>query len=234
VLSKGKGFSWGQSMREIVLDTETTGFKPQDGHRIVEIACVELQDHLPTGLQKQWYLNPERDVPEDAVRVHGLTTEFLSKFPVFGEVAGEFLDFLGDAKLVAHNASFDLAFLNAELKRLGLPALPASRAIDTVQLARQRFPGAQASLDALCKRFGVDNSSRSLHGALLDSTLLAEVYLELLGGRQTGFALSSAPKVVEAPRRVPRAPRPHAPSPDEQAAHQRLLSQLKSPVWLME
>ncbi len=220
-------------MREVVLDTETTGFKPQDGHRIVEIGCVELINHLPTGRQKQWYLNPERDVPEDATRVHGLTTAFLAKFPVFGEVVGEFLDFLGDARLVAHNASFDMAFLNAELKRLGLPALPASRAVDTVQLARQRFPGAQASLDALCKRFGIDNSSRSLHGALLDSTLLAEVYLELLGGRQTGFTLAIAATAAPAPRRTPRAARPHAPSPEELAAHHTLLSQLKNPIWGM-
>ncbi len=220
-------------MREVVLDTETTGFKPQDGHRIVEIACVELVNHLPTGQQKQWYLNPERDVPEDAVRVHGLTTEFLAKFPVFGEVVGAVLEFLGDAPLVAHNASFDMAFLNAELKRLGLPALAASRAIDTVQLARQRFPGSPASLDALCKRFGIDNSSRTLHGALLDSTLLAEVYLELLGGRQTGFTLATAPTAAPTRHRTPRVPRPHAPSPEEQAAHQALLGQLKNPVWTM-
>jgi DNA polymerase-3 subunit epsilon len=221
-------------MREVVLDTETTGFKPDDGHRIVEIGCVELFNHLPTGRQKQWYLNPERDVPEDAARVHGLTTEFLAKFPVFGQVAGEVLEFLGDAKLIAHNAGFDLAFLNAEFKRLGLPALPASRAIDTVQLARQRFPGAQASLDALCKRFGIDNSSRSLHGALLDSTLLAEVYLELLGGRQTGFTLATAVEAAPIARRTPRVPRPHGASAEELAAHQRMLGQLKAPLWLAD
>ncbi len=222
-------------MREIVLDTETTGFKPEDGHRIVEIGCVELENHLPTGRQKQWYINPERDVPEDAARVHGLTTQFLSSFPMFGDIAGEVLAFLGDAPLIAHNARFDMAFLNAEFKRLGLPALPVDRAIDTVQLARQRFPGSPASLDALCKRFGIDNSSRSLHGALLDSTLLAEVYLELLGGRQTNLGLTTAaaavPTTTTAIQRTLRPPRPHQPSPEEVLAHQELVKQLKAPLW---
>jgi len=223
-------------MREIVLDTETTGFKPEDGHRVIEIGCVELFNHLPTGRHKQWYINPEREVPDDAVRVHGLTTDFLLKYPVFGEIAGDFLDFIADAPLVAHNASFDMAFLNAELKRLGLPVLPPGRAIDTVQMARQKFPGAQASLDALCKRFGIDNSGRSYHGALLDSTLLAEVYLELRGGRQTGLALASAAATPEQVRaaRTPRPARPHAASADELAAHQDLLKKLKAPVWLAE
>ncbi len=223
-------------MRQIVLDTETTGFKPEDGHRVIEIGCVELQNLLPTGVTKQWYINPEREVPADAVRVHGLTYEFLSKYPVFRDIAVEFLEFIKDSPLVAHNASFDINFLNAELKRLALPPLqPGREVIDTVQLARQKFPGAGASLDALCKRFSIDNSGRSLHGALLDSTLLAEVYLELRGGRQTGFTLTTAnaPTALETKAaRAARAPRPHAPLPEELAAHEDLLKKLKSPLWL--
>ena len=225
-------------MREIVLDTETTGFKPEDGHRVIEIGCVELVNHLPSGRTAQWYINPEREVPDDAVRVHGITTAFLADKPLFRDIAVEFLDFIGNAPLVAHNATFDVNFLNAELKRLALPPLaPGREIIDTVQLARRKFPGAGASLDALCKRFAIDNSGRSLHGALLDSTLLAEVYLELLGGRQTGFALATpgaANRAQTGIARTPRPARPHAPTPEELEAHGELLKKLKAPLWLAQ
>src|SRR5690606_23486385 len=168
-------------IREIVLDTETTGFEPSEGHRLVEIGCVELVNHLPTGRTFHEYFNPGRDVPADAVRIHGLTTEFLQDKPLFTEKVGDFLDFIGDATLVIHNAEFDMKFINAELKWAGFPKpLPMSRVVDTLLIARQKFPGQPANLDALCRRFKIDNSSRTFHGALLDSELLAEVYLELL------------------------------------------------------
>ncbi|MEL7465578.1 MAG: DNA polymerase III subunit epsilon [Pseudomonadota bacterium] len=171
-------------MREIVMDTETTGLDPNDGHRIVEIGGVELMNHVPTGRVYHQYINPERDMPTEAFEVHGLSSERLSREPVFARIADEFIDFVGDAKLVIHNASFDMKFINAELKRLNKPAIPFDQAIDTLAMARKRFPGSPSSLDALCRRFGVDNSAREKHGALLDSEILAEVYLELIGGRQ--------------------------------------------------
>ncbi len=170
-------------MREIVLDTETTGFKPEEGHRLIEIGCVELHNHVATGKTFHCYVNPERDVPPDAVAVHGLTTEFLADKPLFNDVVAEFVAFIGDAPLVIHNAAFDMHFLNWEMRIAGYPVMPKDRAIDTLLMARQKFPGAPATLDALCKRFGVDNSSRTYHGALLDAQLLAEVYLELPRGR---------------------------------------------------
>ncbi|WBU63826.1 DNA polymerase III subunit epsilon [Paracoccus aerodenitrificans] len=177
-------------MREIVMDTETTGFDPDQGDRLVEIGAVELLNHLPTGRTFHKYVNPQRDVPESAVAIHGLTAEFLSDKPLFSEVAQEFMEFIGsDAKLVIHNASFDMKFMNAELEKVGHPRLPWSRAIDTLAMAREKFPGAQNSLDALCRRFSIDNSARTLHGALLDSEILAEVYLELIGGRQPDLVL---------------------------------------------
>ena len=178
-------------MREIVLDTETTGFDPESGDRIVEIGAVELYNHVATGETYHQYINPERDMPQEAFEVHGLSIDFLSDKPRFAEVGQAFLDFVGDAKLVIHNAAFDMKFLNAELKWMNLPQLPWDQAIDTLTIARKRFPGSPASLDALCRRFGIDNSSRTLHGALLDSEILAEVYLELIGGRQPDFALST-------------------------------------------
>jgi DNA polymerase III subunit epsilon len=178
-------------MREIVLDTETTGFEPETGDRIVEIGAVELFNHLPTKRHFHVYINPERPMPPEAFAVHGLGDDFLRDKPVFAKVAQDFVDFIGDAKLVIHNAAFDMKFLNHELGRLGYPALPMDRAIDTVLMARRKFPGAPASLDALCRRFGIDNSARTLHGALLDSEILAEVYLELIGGRQPDFGLSA-------------------------------------------
>jgi DNA polymerase III subunit epsilon len=179
-------------MREIVLDTETTGFDADKDDRIVEIGALELINHLPTGRTYHVYINPERSMPQGAFEVHGLGDDFLRDKPKFAEIAEGFMDFVADdAKLVIHNASFDMKFLNAELRRAGFPTLPFSRALDTLALAREKFPGSPSSLDALCRRFGVDNSGRELHGALLDSELLAEVYLELIGGRQPDLVLDA-------------------------------------------
>ncbi|RMF09710.1 MAG: DNA polymerase III subunit epsilon, partial [Alphaproteobacteria bacterium] len=175
-------------MREIVFDTETTGLDPAQGDRLVEIGCVELYNLVPTGKTFHVYINPERDMPQAAYEVHGLSEAFLRDHPVFAEVAADFLDFIGDATLVAHNAEFDMKFINAELTRLGFPPIGNDRVIDTLAIARRNFPGSPATLDALCKRFGIDNSARTKHGALLDAELLADVYLELRGGRQVGLA----------------------------------------------
>jgi DNA polymerase-3 subunit epsilon len=219
-------------MREIILDTETTGLDPKAGHRIVEIGCIELMNHMPTGTHFHRYLNPERDMPSEAAAVHGLTEAFLKDKPVFAEIAGELVDFLGDAQLVIHNADFDMAFLNAEFTRLGFPAIAAGRAVDTVTMARRKFPGQAVSLDALCQRFGVDNSKRTLHGALLDAQLLGEVYLELIGGRQASIDLMAGPAAPEhRSQRVFRPARPHAADEKELAAHRELLARLKSPIW---
>ena len=177
-------------MREIVWDTETTGFDPFAGDRIVEIGAVELNQHLPTGRVYHQYINPERDMPPGAFEVHGLSIDFLKDFPVFSNIARDFIDFVGDATLIAHNAKFDMKFINAELKNANLPQVPLNQSLDTLEIARKKFPGAQNSLDALCRRFNIDNSSRQKHGALLDSEILAEVYLELVGGRQPDFSLS--------------------------------------------
>jgi len=176
-------------MREIVMDTETTGLDPNSGDRIVEIGAVELFNHMPTGKTYHQYINPERDMPEGAFAVHGLSAEFLSDKPLFTDVAQAFLDFIEDSKLVIHNASFDMKFINAELKWVERPEVPWAQALDTLAIARKKFPGAQNSLDALCRRFGIQ-TERELHGALLDSEILAEIYLELIGGRQPDFALS--------------------------------------------
>ncbi len=178
-------------MREIVLDTETTGFEPESGDRIVEIGAIELINHVRTGNEYHQYINPERSMPDGAFQVHGLGDDFLKDFPVFKQVGQAFIDFIGDARLVIHNAAFDMKFLNAELDGMGLPRLPYDRAIDTLAIARSKFPGSPASLDALCRRFGVDNAARTKHGALLDSEILAEVYLELIGGRQPTMSLVS-------------------------------------------
>ena len=231
-------------MREIVLDTETTGldpFDPEGRHRIVEIGGVELSNHLPTGRAYHQYINPERDMPAEAFAVHGLGDEFLAKQPVFADIARAFTEFVGDAKLVIHNASFDMKFLNAELGWLRLAPLPADQAIDTLAIARERFPGAQVSLDALCKRFGIDNSAREKHGALLDSELLAEVYLELLGGRQHGMELVSqksrgpVPQTGDGDWRAPA--RPHTLAcrltEAERAAHDRFIAELgDDSIWM--
>lgn len=179
-------------MREIILDTETTGLSPLTGDRLVEIGCTELINHLPSGKTYHVYLNPERDMPKEAQAVHGLSAEFLKDKPVFKTIAQEFLDFIGDAPLIIHNASFDMGFINAELSTLGLPAVQNERVIDTLQMARRTHPMGPNSLDALCRRYGIDLSKRIKHGALLDAELLAEVYLELIGGRQTALILQSA------------------------------------------
>ena len=220
--------------RVIVLDTETTGLDPAAGHRIVEVACIELVNLVPTGRELHFYCNPERDVPEDAVAVHGLTTAFLAGHKTFAEEAGRLTEFLALAEaLVAHNAPFDVAFLDAELTRSGLPRL-ACEIVDTVVLARRKFPGAPASLDALCRRFGIDLSERAKHGALIDTRLLARVYLELMGGHQPDLALAAASvaagSIAAAPREA-RPPRPHAASEAELAAHREMLGQLKNPLW---
>jgi len=220
-------------MREVVLDTETTGLDPREGHRIVEVACVELVHHVPTGRCFHRYVNPERDVPEDALAVHGLTAEFLMHQPPFAAILDELLRFIGSDPLVIHNAEFDLAFLNAELARLQHEPI-TSGYVDTLAMARRRFPGSPASLDALCRRFAIDLSSRVEHGAEIDCGLLAAVYLELLGGRQPGldFALP-APLAIDVARIV-RIPRPHAPSSQELAAHLAMLRTINEPLWLTE
>lgn len=209
---------------------------PHEGHRIIEIGAVELDNHMPTGKTLQLYINPERDVPAEAVAVHGLTEDFLKDKPSFGEVVGEFMDFINGGKIIAHNAEFDVKFLNYELKQFGFPPFRMKNVIDTLALAREKFPGSPASLDALCSRFGIDNSSRTLHGALLDSEILAEVYLELIGGRQHGMSLDedktdSAAQSETKIAREYRAPRPHQPSEDELAAHRKMLDKLKDPLW---
>lgn len=222
--------------REIVLDTETTGFEPSQGHRLVEIGCLELVNHIPTGRVFHTYLNPERDVPQDAFAVHGLSYDFLKNHPPFKEVLNPFLEFIEDAPLIIHNAKFDMKFINAELKEHNCVELPFSRAIDTLTMARQKFPGSPASLDALCKRFGVDNRAREKHGALLDAELLAQVYLELIGGKQPSLSLDFSSKTIHVVRDVkkekPHRPaRPHLPTQEELELHQELIARLNNPVW---
>ncbi len=221
-------------MREIAFDTETTGFDPASGHRVVEIGCVEMFDRVRTGRIFQAYLNPEREVPEEAFRVHGISTEFLADKPFFVEVADDFLAFIGDAPLIIHNAAFDMKFINAELVRAGLTEIPYERAICTVIMARKKFPGSPASLDALCKRFNVDLSGRTKHGALLDSELLSEVYLELMGGRQESMMLKAelAAQALMDEVAAILAPRAFPPSESELSAHAEFLKKLKNPLWL--
>jgi DNA polymerase-3 subunit epsilon len=228
-------------MREIILDTETTGLNPKGGDRIVEIGCIELMNHLPTGRTFHCYINPERDMPAEAERVHGLSSTFLADKPVFAAVADEFVAFVDGAPLVAHNAGFDLAFVNAELTRLGRDTFPANRSIDTVELARRKFPGAQASLDALCRRFQIDTTRRTKHGALLDAELLAQVYLELVGGREPGLSLTVAATTSEitvvraaAASIVIRPPRTHTPTVAELESHAAFLARIKNPIWLKD
>ncbi len=226
-------------MREIVLDTETTGFEPDQGDRIVEIGGVELLNHMPTGRTYHQYIDPKRAMPEDAFKVHGLGDDFLRGKPVFAEIADAFLEFIGDAKMVIHNAAFDMKFLNAELRWLNKPQLPWEQAIDTLAIARKKFPGSPASLDALCRRFNIDNGARTLHGALLDSEILAEVYLELIGGRQPGLILGQSQSQTggldtqEAWRPAPRpAALPARLTPDEAAAHDAFVETLgDAPMW---
>jgi len=224
-------------MREIILDTETTGLDPNEGHRLVEIGCIEMIDRMPTGVSWHKYFNPERDMPQEAFAVHGLSQEFLSDKPLFKELAEEFVTFVGDANLVIHNAGFDMRFLNAELKRVERAALAMDRVVDTLAMARRKHPGARASLDELCQRYGIDNSKRVKHGALLDAEILAEVYIELTGGRQTtlGLAAASAAVVARAvagavrPRPTPLAPRLH---PEELEAHEAFIATLgDNAIW---
>jgi DNA polymerase-3 subunit epsilon len=225
-------------LREVVFDTETTGLDPYQGHRLIEIGCIELVNRIPTGQVFHRYVNPQRDIPAEAFAVHGLSAEFLSDKPLFGEVAGELVDFLGDAPLIAHNAAFDLGFLNAELERVERPSIPRARLVDTLLLARRKYPGAQNRLDDLCLRFRIDHSRRQRHGALLDAELLAEVYLELIEARQAQLGLevvgsrqavalaNSAPRI----RTVALLPRLSA---EDRAAHRAFIESLgPQAIWL--
>lgn len=223
-------------MREIALDTETTGLDPYSGHRIVEIGAVELQNHIRTGNHFHIYLNPQRDMPQEAEQVHGLSIEFLRDKPLFRTIADSFLEFIQDAPLVIHNAAFDMKFLNAELEKLGYPAIPMSQSIDTVQMARKKFPGQPANLDALCRRFDIDLSARSKHGALLDAELLAEVYLELRGGRQAKMQLQAETtqaqtQVAQSSKTEQLQARVFTISEEECLAHQQLVDNISEPVW---
>ena len=230
-------------IREIVLDTETTGLSPEEGHRIIEIGALELINHMPTGQKLHLYINPERAIDEAAEAVHGISSAFLADKPVFTDVMDEFLTFIGQDKMIIHNASFDMGFINAELKRAGQALLPSDRAIDTLMMARRKFPGAQASLDALCRRFEIDNSHRDLHGALIDADLLAEVYIELIGGRQPdlGLSMQSTPANAanntqdEAAFEIRQGPireaREFKASSEELAHHDEFLKSISDPIW---
>ncbi len=230
-------------MREIVFDTETTGLDPKTGDRMVEIGCVEMIGRVATGATYHAYYNPERDMPQAAEAVHGLSISFLETKPLFRDSAQELLEFLGDAPLVAHNAGFDFGFLNSELELIGLAPIAMDRMVDTVALARKRHPGAKLSLDALCTRYGIDRSHRVKHGALLDAELLAQVYVELTGGRQIGLELAADNPVTDRPvtaesvsassqsKRPRREPRPHAPSEQELARHKEFIGSIDSPIW---
>jgi len=229
-------------MREIVLDTETTGISPQAGHRIVEIGALELVNQVPTGERYHVYINPERDMEAGAVEIHGLTAEFLADMPVFSEIVDKFLEFIGDSRLVIHNAEFDMGFINAELGRLKRKPLAMSRSLDTLSMARKKFPGSPASLDALCKRYEIDNSHRELHGALVDADLLASVYVEMLGGHQHGLTLeahgvSTGGTGVGGENGLGTGPlderfdRPHDASDVEKQAHEVLLARMDDPLW---
>ncbi|NUQ18695.1 MAG: DNA polymerase III subunit epsilon [Sphingomonas sp.] len=225
-------------MREIVFDTETTGLNPAGGDRIVEIGCIEIYNRVETGRHFHAYFNPGREMPSEAEAVHGLTTIFLSDKPAFEEKADELLEFIEDSPLVAHNAAFDFGFLNFELERCGRSSVSMSRMVDTLTLARSKHPGAKHSLDALCMRFGIDRSQRVKHGALLDAQLLAQVYVELTGGRQIGLGLVADAGVVSVTRpgsavtiREPRPPRPHEPAAEELELHRAFITQLVNPLW---
>ena len=228
-------------MREIVFDTETTGLDPKTGDRMVEIGCVEMVNLVPTGKTFHAYYNPERDMPSGAEAVHGLSAAFLSDKPLFRDTFQELLDFIGDAPLIAHNAGFDFGFLNAELALCKCEAVCMSRMVDTVQLAKKKHPGAKLSLDALCTRYGIDRSHRVKHGALLDAELLAQVYVELKGGRQIGLGLAAEPvetdqpqdmiavrKAPEGPRREPRV---HMPTAEELARHRKFMAGIENALW---
>jgi DNA polymerase-3 subunit epsilon len=224
-------------MRRIALDTETTGLNPIEGHRVVEIGCVELDNNIPTGKEWHTYLNPERSMPEAALAVHGLDDNFLSDKPLFKDISLEFLNFIEGAQLVIHNARFDIGFLNNELNLVNLPIINIEEAIDTVQVARQTIPGAAASLEALCKRFNIDLSQRGKHGALLDAQLLAEVYLELTGGRQVSLVLNQTSKNLASANKVKIESKDlnyvvAAVTKEEDEQHQKMLQKIKEPIWL--
>ena len=223
--------------RQVVLDTETTGLDPLLGDRVLEVAAVEIVNLVPTGRVFHRLIDPERDIPPESTRVHGFTAEMLRGKPRFAEIAAELLEFLGDSPIVAHNAPFDFGFLNAEFARMGLPALDPARMIDSLEIAKKRFPGLPNNLDALCRRFGIDNSMRTSHNAVLDTQLLAQVYLELMGGRQPGLSLTTsilrpAAALAETAAPAARTPRPIVPTGAELAAHRAFLAKLKDPLWL--
>lgn len=218
-------------MREIVFDTETTGLDPRDGHRLVEFAGIELVERVPTGRHLHFYVNPGRSMPAEAQAVHGLTDDFLADKPAFAAQARELCDFLQDAVLVAHNAQFDMRFLNFELERCGLPPISDELVVDTLELARKRFPGAKHSLDALCQRFGIDRSGRVVHGALIDAGLLADVYVELTGGRQIGFDLAVSATETHVGVAVDWPERSWPIPADEIAAHEAFVAAMKEPLW---
>ncbi|WP_164118561.1 DNA polymerase III subunit epsilon [Sphingorhabdus sp. Alg239-R122] len=229
-------------MREIVFDTETTGFDPKNGDRMVEIGCIEMIGRVETGKSYHCYYNPQRDMPKSAEEIHGLSDIFLSDKPLFADKADELLEFLGDAPLVAHNATFDFGFINAELERAGKTAIAMDRMVDTLAMARVKHPGAKLSLDALCTRYGIDRSHRVKHGALLDAELLAQLYIELTGGRQIGLSLAAEGSEKEhavsvdddaviAEDRPFRAPRPHKASAEELAANTAFLEKMGIPIW---
>jgi len=221
-------------VREIVLDTETTGLDPKLGHRIVEIGAVELLNHIPTDNTYHCYINPEREIDQGAFEVHGLSAKFLSNFATFGNIADEFNDFIKDDTLIIHNAPFDISFLNAELSAIGYKSINTNRIIDTLPMARNKFPGAQVNLNALCRKYNIDNSHRDLHGALIDADLLASVYLELIGGKQPGLKLASNQKksnITELVVQKERIKRVFAASKAELGAHSELLDSLTDPVW---
>jgi DNA polymerase-3 subunit epsilon len=226
-------------MREIVLDTETTGLEHEQGHRIIEIGAVELNDHIPTGRHYHVYINPERDIDARASEVHGMTYEMLKDKPVFADIVDEFLAFIADATLVIHNADFDMGFINAELSRLGQQTIGNDVVIDTLLMARQKFPGGQASLDALCRRFSIDNSNRDLHGALIDADLLAAVYIELIGGKQPDLMMAESEdkptpsgqvKIMSSPSE-PKPPREFSISPEELLEHQEFMKTIDNSIW---
>ncbi len=236
-------------MREIVFDTETTGLDPQGGDRLVELGCVEMVNRVPTGATYHAYFNPERDMPAEAEAVHGLSAAFLADKPRFAQCAADFLEFIGDAPLVAHNAGFDFGFINAELSAIGMEPVSRDRMVDTVAIARRKHPGAKLSLDALCTRYGIDRSHRTKHGALLDAELLAQLYVELMGGRQIGLELAAEVSVSSAgtsavaavaavaevtvakTTRIFREPRPHAASEAELARHAEFMAGISNPLW---
>ena len=223
--------------RSVLFDTETTGFEPLTGDRVIEIAAIELMNDLPTGEKFHVLLDPERDIPSDSTRVHGITNAHVEGKPKFGEVAEEMLKFFGDSPLVAHNAPFDFGFVSAELERVGRPKLDRSRMIDTLVLAKKKFPGMPNSLDALCRRFGIDLSARTTHNALLDCMLLADVYVELTGGRQRGLTLDSEQELTLAQYDAPvgRTARPIVVSPEQAAAHEAFVAKaMKAPIWKKE